>query len=172
MARPRTCRSRPLGRRRAVCCSSPNYISMKFAFFVYFCLQFFVHFDSDFVSTLSPPASAQPIWGPPSWLRDLGLTWERSGRARGRASSDGMGSGKNSPTTGTGMADAHTRPAARPAGRGGAERGRGGAGTESGSLAALGSCAVWSLESGGGVWSGGLGQIFARATPNKRQFAL
>ena len=36
--------------------------------------------------------------------------------------------------------------AVRPAGRGGAGRGWGGAGTETGSLAASGSCAVWSPE--------------------------
>ena len=73
------------------------------------------------------------IWGSPGDRIGAGLGEEHS---RGRR--DGLGEDQ----LGLGEAGA----AEQPAGSGGAERGRGCAGTKSGSLAASGSCAVWSPE--------------------------
>ena len=152
MARPRTCTSRPLGRRRAVCGSS---LSMK----IMNQKKCLLCVHSSPPRWYFVPARVGPV--------DLG-----SAVAAARLGAHlGTGSGRTAPGSGKiswdrqdglgedqlGLGEAGA--AERPAGSGGAGRGRGGAGTKSGSLAASGSCAVWSPEAerrrkcGLGTWA-------------------
>ena len=134
--------SRPLGRRRAVCGSS---LSMKVSTFASYFVSISCRRQPRRTLCLLCPRRRRAIdlgsaaaamrfgahLGTGSGKNGAGLGEEQLGL-------DGLGEDQ----LGRGTAGA----AERPAGRGGAGGGRGGAGTKSGSLAASGSCAVWSPE--------------------------
>ena len=112
-----------------------------------------------------PPAPAPSIERP----RDSGLTLGRA-RARSAPGSGKIGWGRRD---GTGSGKNRWDGAEQPAGRGGA----GEAGAARGQIPAAWRRRVCApsgarRRSEVRVWSGGLGQFFARATPNKRQIDL
>ena len=129
--------SRPLGR-RPLC-----PLSMKVSFFV--SIYFYSLPPPRRFLCLCVPAGAGPVdlgsaAAAARFGAHLGMGSGKIGAEPEQHSWDWTGSGKNSGWLGTAGA------AERPAGGGGAGGGRGGAGTKSGSLAASGSCAVWSPE--------------------------